>query len=145
MEILTNQIGKGSRFSAIFDPEKRLVRADSLSDRELILAMRTGDFYGSSGVEIADIRTSGHRLQIRIKGEEGVEYTTRFIGTRQAGDTTGEVGEILFETTRNPAVYRFSGDELYVRAMVISSKLHPNPYAVGDFECAWVQPVRPGG
>ena len=47
------------------------------------------------------------------------------------------------ETTDNPAIYPFHGDELYVRALVISSNLHPNPYAEGEFERAWVQPVVP--
>jgi hypothetical protein len=34
-----------------------------------------------------------------------------------------------------------TGDELYVRARVISSRLHPDPFAAGDMETAWVQPV----
>ena len=34
-----------------------------------------------------------------------------------------------------------TGDELYVRARVISSRLHPNPFAEGDLETAWVQLV----
>jgi len=122
-----------------------MVRANELTERALIDAYRRGDFYGSSGVTLGDIRTSKRRLVIDIEAEEGVEYITRFIGTRQDGDTTGDAGEILFETNRNPAIYRFQGDELYVRAKVISSRPHPNPYAAGDVECAWIQPVRPGG
>ena len=50
----------------------------------------------------------------------------------------------IVPTLANPAVYRFQGDELYVRAKVTSSRPHPNPYAQGDFECAWMQPVTPG-
>ena len=46
------------------------------------------------------------------------------------------------ETTDNPAVYTFRGDELYVRAVVTSSVDHPNPYAEGDKEAAWAQPVQ---
>ena len=34
-----------------------------------------------------------------------------------------------------------TGDELYVRARVTSSRKHPNPFAEGDMEMAWVQPV----
>lgn len=122
-----------------------MVRADELTDRALIDAYRRGDFYGSSGVTLTDIRTSKKRMLIHIEIEEGVEYTTTFIGTRQNPDGIGEVGEVLYETTRNPAVYRFQGNELYVRAKVISSRPHPNPYAAGDVEVAWIQPVRPGG
>jgi len=40
------------------------------------------------------------------------------------------------------ASYRFGRDELYVRARVTSTKHHPNPSELGDFERAWVQPAR---
>jgi hypothetical protein len=61
----------------------------------------------------------------------------------RAGRRAGIGVEVLHRTADNPAVYEFRGDELYVRAKVTSSKLHPNPYAQGDRECAWVQPVVP--
>jgi len=41
------------------------------------------------------------------------------------------------------AEYALSGDELYVRARVISSKLKENPHAPGEKETAWTQPVQP--
>ena len=44
-------------------------------------------------------------------------------------------------STGSPASYTFRGDELYVRAVVVSSRPHPDPYAEGDFETAWLQPV----
>jgi len=44
-------------------------------------------------------------------------------------------------TNDNPAIYKFKGDELYIRAKIISSRKHPNPYAEGDFEMAWTQPI----
>ena len=78
-----------------------------------------------------------------IDAGEGVEYVTRFIGTRQGPDGIGEIGEVLLETERNPDVYRFRGDELYVRAKITSTRLKENPYADGDVECAWIQPIRP--
>ena len=52
-----------------------------------------------------------------------------------------DIGQILFETDENPAVYKFTGDELYVRAKIISDRKHPNPFAEGDLETAWIQPV----
>jgi hypothetical protein len=48
---------------------------------------------------------------------------------------------VLAETKSNPAAYAFTGEELYVRAQVVSSEDHPNPYAKGDKQRAWVQPV----
>ena len=58
-------------------------------------------------------------------------------GRRRAG------GEVLLETQQNPARYEFTGDELFVRAVVTSSRDHPDPYRAGDKEQAWTQPVRP--
>jgi hypothetical protein len=50
---------------------------------------------------------------------------------------------VLAETATDPARYDFRGDELSVRAVVVSSRPHPNPYAEGDHETAWTQPVVP--
>lgn len=122
-----------------------MVRAERLEADLLVEAMRSGDFYASSGVTLAEVRSDATGLSVDIEAEEGVTYTTRFIGTRRAVE--GEervVGEVLHETGADPAVYRFAGDELYVRAVVVSDRQHPNPYAEGDLESAWVQPVRPG-
>ena len=47
------------------------------------------------------------------------------------------------ETTDLSPSYQFTGDELYVRAVVSSSVRHPNPTAPGDVERAWTQPARP--
>ena len=51
------------------------------------------------------------------------------------------MGVLLFEVDDNPAVYRFTGDEQYVRLKIISDRKHSNPFAEGDFETAWIQPV----
>jgi hypothetical protein len=95
------------------------------------------------------------------KAETGVTHTTQFIGTRKGYDPTstplldhagnpmnnrtrlydGSIGEVLYETTDNPAVYPFKGDEIYVRAKVTSSKLKSDPFQEGDLEMAWTQPI----
>jgi hypothetical protein len=41
----------------------------------------------------------------------------------------------------NQAAYRFRGDELYVRARIISSKAKVNAVDVDEREMAWTQPV----
>lgn len=117
-----------------------MVRAGRLEPDEIVAAMRRGDFYASSGVELSSIEHNSRGLRVRIAAQLGATYTTRFVGTRSGSNA---IGETLLESGDNPAVYRFRGDELYVRAIVTSSRLHPNPYAAGDFEQAWVQPVVP--
>lgn len=121
-----------------------MVRAESLDAESILDAMHRGDFYASTGVTLRRIERSTRRLRIHIDAEPGVTYTTRFIGTRPGGPA----GEVLHETTANPAIYQFRGDEVYVRAAIISSRLHSNPFAQGDHEMAWVQPFQidqPGG
>lgn len=120
-----------------------VVRAPALEPGALIDALEAGDFYASSGVELVDVRRSADGLRIRIRPEEGVGYTTRFFGTRR--DAPGEVGVVLEEVEGAEARYRFRGDELYVRAKIVSTRVKENPYREGEHEAAWVQPAVPGG
>lgn len=117
-----------------------MVRAHSLDPEVIVEAMRDGNFYASTGVTLRDVESDVRGLTVAIETEPGLEYTTEFIGTRRGSD---EIGAVLARTSENPAHYEFSGDELYVRARVVSSRLHPNPFAEGDRETAWVQPVQP--
>jgi hypothetical protein len=120
-----------------------MVRAAELSGPAIIEAMKRGDFYATSGVTLKGFSHGPPQYAVSIDAEPGLTYTTVFIGTRMSADGPGRIGEVLHRTTDNPAVYEYRGDELYVRAKVTSSRLHPNPYAAGDRECAWVQPVVP--
>jgi hypothetical protein len=118
-----------------------MVRAERLEADALITALKAGDFYASSGVFLEEVRSNDKGLEVTIQTEPGLTYTTEFIGTRRTDGGPGPVGEVLATTQEVPAAYAMRGDELYVRAKVVSSRLHPNPYATGDRECAWVQPI----
>jgi len=54
---------------------------------------------------------------------------------------SNEIGQVFSETTDNPAVFSFTGTEMYVRSKIISDQLQENPFAEGDLENAWTQPV----
>lgn len=137
-----------------------MVLAAELTPEAIIAAMEAGRFYSSSGVTLSRVESSPEGLEIEIQPEPGVTYTTHFIGSRAGVSLDSEpvvdergqvlpvtrrysadVGAILASVDGPRAEYRFRGDELYVRARVDSSKLHPNPSKLGDLECAWVQPV----
>ena len=139
-----------------------MVRAAALTPEALIAAMEAGDFYGTSGVTLADIQHDASTLRLEIEPEAGVTYVTRFIGTRRGYDAGSEplalegdeaaavtrrysddLGVILAEVEGLTPTYTFAGDELYVRAQVISSKRKANPYREGEYEVAWTQPVVP--
>ncbi len=114
-----------------------MVRAESLSPDALLDAMMRGDFYATSGVVLEDIEATKDSLSVKVAPESGVEYVIKFIGAREAGGET----EVLNSVKGTSAKYRFSGNELYVRAVVVSNKPHPNGYEKTDLQTAWVQPV----
>ncbi|MCC6144527.1 MAG: hypothetical protein IT368_12040 [Candidatus Hydrogenedentes bacterium] len=139
-----------------------MVKSEELHPDKLVEAMKRGDFYATTGVTLDSISTDGKSLTVDIAEEEGITCTTQFIGTRKGFDTSSkpavnakgetpegssrvysdEIGIVLKETTDNPATYTFTGDELYVRAKVISTKLQENPVRENDPQIAWVQPVH---
>jgi hypothetical protein len=138
-----------------------VVRAQKLTPDELIVAMEEGDFYSSTGVQIDDVATENRTLSLRIRAEPGIEYNTLFIGTYRGyppstplvdpSDSSSvrrayseKIGSVLAEVAGLEPSYTMSGNELYVRAKVISSKLKANPYRHGELEVAWTQPVVPG-
>lgn len=136
-----------------------MVRAPSLSAEALVVAMEAGDFYGTSGVLLDSVVATDERLSVVVRPESGVRYRIRFIGTRAGYDRSKEeveledasvlysysddIGETLAEIEGTSATYTFAGDELYVRAKIISTKLKENPYREGEHEAAWVQPFVP--
>jgi len=120
-----------------------MVRAGSLDRDAVTDAMNRGDFYASSGVVLEELEVTGDRYRLRVKADGDASFRIRFIGTRQLDGVTGPVGEELMAFSGNEAEYRFSGDELYVRAQITSTRLHPRPYLEGDHEMAWTQPARP--
>jgi hypothetical protein len=124
--------------------------------------MERGDFYGSTGVELEDVVVTESTLEIQIRPERGVTYETEFIGTVRGFDQTAtplpdveglpvtrryspEIGTVLATVPGITPRYRLTGNELYVRARVRSSRPKSNPYREGEVEMAWVQPVVPSG
>lgn len=138
-----------------------MVRAAQLTPEAVVAAMERGDFYATTGVVLDEVRRAGDRLALRIRPEEGVTYRTLFIGTRRGyrphtdetvpvdgTDRThtvrrysDDVGAVLAEVEGLAPSYTLRGDELYVRAKVVSSKPKVNAYRAGEFETAWTQPL----
>lgn len=137
-----------------------VVRAGRLTPESLIGAMKAGDFYCSTGVTLRNITFKNRTLTIDVEAEPGVTYTTRFIGTRRGYEPSSEavadaegkamrttrrysaaVGTVLAEVEGTTAEYRLGGDEIYVRAKVISSRGNAKSHVPGERESAWVQPV----
>lgn len=98
------------------------IRAARLEARTLLAALEKGDFYASTGVDLADIRTTASSVTVEVRPRADFKYRIQFIG---------KGGRVLQESIEPTATYTFTGAEGYVRAKVIDS----------GGRAAWVQPV----
>ena len=139
-----------------------MVRAKHLTPESIIRAMEAGDFYATSGITLDEVKPEKNRLTIAIRTEPGVTYRTQFIGTRRGYSPASEIippatdqpqqtlphrryskeiGAVLAEVEGAAPSYTLRGDEIYVRAKVISSKAKANGSVAGEMETAWTQPL----
>ena len=98
------------------------VRAGKLDALEIMAQMEAGRFYASTGVELDSVLVGPQELRVHIQTHGNFKFTTDFIGRG---------GALLARTGSNPATYRLTGKETYVRAKVTDS----------GGSVAWVQPV----
>jgi hypothetical protein len=137
-----------------------MVLSPELSAEALLASIESGRFYASSGVRLRQISSGPTSLDVAVEPEAGVRYTVDFIGTRAGFDHKSEpvkdssgkelratrryseqIGTLFKSVQGERAGYQFAKNDLYVRARVTSTKKHPNPSELGEFERAWVQPV----
>lgn len=133
------------------------VHAEALDPDKLLEAMERGDFYASSGVSIERIEwnEAERTLSLKLPEIEGVTYRTQFIGTDREEakrlvadyDPNGpprkwpdSVGRVLAEVEGAQPEYRMTGTELYVRALISSSRPPQKPIWKEQVEQAWTQP-----
>jgi hypothetical protein len=103
-----------------------MVRAARLTEESVLAALANGDFYSTTGVELADVRASQKALGVTVKEQGSTRYVVQFIGSG---------GSLLKEVTSSPAQYDIAGGEGYVRARILDS----------NGLVAWTQPVRVDG
>jgi hypothetical protein len=141
-----------------------VVRAAKLETEALMKAMLAGDFYASTGVALEDYAydPASRVIRVQVRETPGVQYRIEFVGTlrdavspeNMAKAAEGSmkvmdlpeyarIGEVLQKTEGPTAEYKFTGNELYVRAVIHSDKKKDNaPKDAGiDFEQAWCQPI----
>ena len=139
-----------------------MVRATHLTPEFILRAVKAGDCYASSGVTLVDVRYDAERktLEIEIEPDGDAVFKTEFIGSLQGVDTTGEtlpptagkptrrsqkyseqIGQVFQTVEGQKPLYKLTGKELYVRAVVTSNKPPDNPSFNGQHKQAWSQPV----
>lgn len=141
-----------------------MVKSPHLTGEGVVKGLEAGDFYSSTGVVLDEVVRDGNTFRLAIRTEPGVTYKTEFVATMKGTDLTAtpksekdkngnaipvtsdysaDVGKVVATSTDAKPSYTITGKEMYVRAKVTSSKPHPNPYAEGDVEVAWTQPIVP--
>jgi hypothetical protein len=139
-----------------------MVNAPHPTAEAIVKGIETGDFYSSTGTLLKSAIRKGNQYRVEVQEQPGIQYKIQFIGTLKDADLSSQeqldkdgkllpvtnlysadIGKVLGEADGPAASYGISGKELYVRAKVISTKPHPNPYAKGDVEVAWTQPIVP--
>ena len=105
-----------------------VVFAPNLSSAAILNSLKHGRYYASTGLEVDTIRVGEDSLEVAASECDRIS----FIGT----------GGVLLEQVDGPeAVYRFTGEENYVRAELESSEgSAPGPDLFPRM--AWLQPIR---
>jgi hypothetical protein len=116
-----------------------MVRATDLTAEAIVEAMERGDFYASTGVELASYEVTPKTITIAVKPSSRSKYDVRFVG--KGGrvlkeipidpDLSGSGASGPLQIVAPPAVYEIRGDEGYVRARITES----------NGNVAWTQPV----
>jgi hypothetical protein len=136
-----------------------MVRARHLTPESLLRSIKAGDFYASTGVTLRDVRfdADSRQLIIEIEPDDDAAFSTTFVGTPADADISpmtpattqphvtqrysDAIGTTFATVEGTTATYRLTGRELYVRAVITSSKPHTNPTWEGQRQQAWMQPV----
>jgi hypothetical protein len=132
-----------------------MVHASRLTPENIVHAMEAGDFYASTGVTLQSVKRTSKELEVRVDPEPNVDYQITFVGTKRGfvnGKTSegkpnvdpARIGTVLVPPIRGTkATYRLEPDDLYARALIVSTKLKKNGVITNEVERAWTQPVLP--
>lgn len=145
-----------------------MVRSDRLAGNAIAEAMRIGEFYSTTGVILKTLAFDPmeRTLTVEVDAEAGVNYSIEFKGSEKNVSLERElippvidekgiahpvtpryldegIGMTFQKTDGTAAVYRMTGEELFVRAVVHSDA--PPYFKYDDFsdyeKKAWTQPV----
>ncbi len=145
-----------------------MIRATHLTPEHVVRALQNGDAYASTGVVLRAIDHDpvARRLRVEVEPDGDATFAIRFVGTLRGVDATGtpidlaslpedrrkalgrerrrwseKIGAELARAEGPVAEYAFTGDELYVRAVITSSREPDDPSWKGQRQQAWTQPM----
>ncbi|MEM7476218.1 MAG: hypothetical protein AAF483_14585 [Planctomycetota bacterium] len=125
-----------------------MVQARYLTPEHLITAMKAGDFYASSGVELESVNwnAESREYSLTIVGEPGVSYTSELIGIAKSEDDgqlpdAEQIGFVVETQAGLTPSFQLPAEIIVGRIRVSSTKKHANPSIRDQFCQAWAQPV----
>ena len=130
-----------------------MVQSEQLTPEHIVHAMEAGDFYATTGVRLKNLSRKGGELTLEIDPEPGVNFTITFIGTKRAAVSThanesdrtidpAKIGQLLQPAVvGTKATYKLKDDDLYARALIMSTKVKKNGLKSDEVERAWTQPI----
>lgn len=98
-----------------------VVRAEKRDQESILAAIRAGDFYASTGVELVDYTVSDRTVTVSVRQKNGARYRTEFIGPN---------GVVLAQSSELVSSYTMKDATGYVRARITDS----------NGRSAWTQP-----
>lgn len=111
-----------------------MVRAETLDAKAIVEALDRGDFYASTGVELADYQASPAAITVKVKQKFWGNGTEDSMKAGYRIQFIGKGGAVLQDVEGTDATYTVKGSEGYVRAKITQS----------DGKAAWTQPVMLG-
>jgi hypothetical protein len=115
------------------------VKAPFLSPEHIIRAMRKGEFYASTGVELEAVSFSHGELNLHIQQVGGEVYKTEIIALIRGEESAG--GQVVKVIEGTDVSYRMTGNEWYIRARITSDGVPDVPSREFPTKRAWTQPV----
>jgi hypothetical protein len=104
---------------------------DTLLSRGIVAALDRGDFYASTGVQLADYRASSSGITVEVKPHYWGSQQSDGMRAGHRVEFIGKGGAVMQVVEGDSATYTMKGTESYVRARVTRS----------DGKMAWMQPV----
>ncbi len=102
-----------------------MVRADTLTRESIVAALKSGNFYASTGVALSDYSAGSKRVEIQVAPPARPDDVRRF-----HIQFIGRGGKVLGNSFGRSASYTIRGNEGYVRATITDS----------NGKKAWTQP-----
>ena len=124
-----------------------MVEAEELNEEKILDAIKTGDFYASTGVELSLYEAGDNLISVEIDKKKTLKTLRSGLGIGRIAeegmkgfriDVIGRGGEIIHSVNAERLDYPFNKIDNYIRIRATYCKKHKGNY---ETYYAWMQPV----